>query len=415
MLADAAELALKVVGLGLLHRLLDLSHWSQTISTVYMVLAGMFAISFWLLRYPLSAFRSSRSRGGLSLSQVDQFCDRPLLIGHRGCRDVWPENTLAAFQHAYDCGADMIELDVRRSMDGQLWVHHDPVWRRMCGDERAVAATSGAPPSIRLPTEGDAWAQGHCISHAERARGVCRSSPGHKPDRRVPTLEEVLDLWREESERRASERRVRRCGTEPGLPRRAGLLIEFKEHDEKAFQQVHALLCDRVRYPGLRESVWWFSLRESANARLRAIDPGIISVASIRAVARTLLLFYTGLLPFSRISDVPEVFGLPLPSTFSPKVVAARLAQNSRAVRAAPRWAVRGAVALVINAFASPLLMRHMRARGKLTCTLGVNTLTDLALTAALGGSGSFARAHHGALTDRPGRIAEMLRQQASM
>ena len=46
-----------------------------------------------------------------------------LILGHRGCRnsDV-PENTLVAFQKAFDVGADGIEIDVESTSDHQLVV-----------------------------------------------------------------------------------------------------------------------------------------------------------------------------------------------------------------------------------------------------------------------------------------------------
>ena len=49
----------------------------------------------------------------------------PLLVAHRGSSTVAPENTLAAFQQALADGADAIELDVRRSRDGEAVVIHD--------------------------------------------------------------------------------------------------------------------------------------------------------------------------------------------------------------------------------------------------------------------------------------------------
>jgi len=50
---------------------------------------------------------------------------RPLVLGHRGASAVAPENTVAAFARARELGADGVELDVRRSADGVLVVHHD--------------------------------------------------------------------------------------------------------------------------------------------------------------------------------------------------------------------------------------------------------------------------------------------------
>lgn len=48
-----------------------------------------------------------------------------LVIAHRGASAAFPENTLAAFKGARALGADWVELDVRRSADGHLVVHHD--------------------------------------------------------------------------------------------------------------------------------------------------------------------------------------------------------------------------------------------------------------------------------------------------
>jgi glycerophosphoryl diester phosphodiesterase len=49
----------------------------------------------------------------------------PLLIGHRGVRGERPENTLEAFQLAFESGLDGIECDVQRTVDGELILFHD--------------------------------------------------------------------------------------------------------------------------------------------------------------------------------------------------------------------------------------------------------------------------------------------------
>jgi glycerophosphoryl diester phosphodiesterase len=49
----------------------------------------------------------------------------PLVIAHRGARATERENTLAAFRAAAALAADWVELDVRRTPDGFLAVHHD--------------------------------------------------------------------------------------------------------------------------------------------------------------------------------------------------------------------------------------------------------------------------------------------------
>ena len=48
-----------------------------------------------------------------------------LLLGHRGCRGTFTENTFAAFDHALESGCDGFEFDVRRTADGVPVVWHD--------------------------------------------------------------------------------------------------------------------------------------------------------------------------------------------------------------------------------------------------------------------------------------------------
>jgi glycerophosphoryl diester phosphodiesterase len=57
---------------------------------------------------------------------------RPLVIAHRGARSLAPENTLAAARKALELGADMWELDVAVTADGELVVIHDDTLDRTC-------------------------------------------------------------------------------------------------------------------------------------------------------------------------------------------------------------------------------------------------------------------------------------------
>jgi glycerophosphoryl diester phosphodiesterase len=64
---------------------------------------------------------------------IDQFLTpgaRPRVIAHRGFSGQAPENTMAAFRRALAAGADMIELDVQLSADGQVVVIHDETLER---------------------------------------------------------------------------------------------------------------------------------------------------------------------------------------------------------------------------------------------------------------------------------------------
>ncbi len=50
---------------------------------------------------------------------------KPLIIAHRGVSAFAPENTLAAFRQAVECGAEGLEFDVQLSKDGIPVIIHD--------------------------------------------------------------------------------------------------------------------------------------------------------------------------------------------------------------------------------------------------------------------------------------------------
>ena len=50
----------------------------------------------------------------------------PFIQGHRGCRGLFPENSLPAFQHALELGVRVLEMDVVMSADGKVVVSHEP-------------------------------------------------------------------------------------------------------------------------------------------------------------------------------------------------------------------------------------------------------------------------------------------------
>jgi glycerophosphoryl diester phosphodiesterase len=77
--------------------------------------------------------------------------DETVIVAHRGAWGAAGENTLAAFENAINLGVDMIEFDVRRTGDGRLVVHHDPVRNGLpLGGvrEAALDGPQAAPPRL---------------------------------------------------------------------------------------------------------------------------------------------------------------------------------------------------------------------------------------------------------------------------
>lgn len=77
---------------------------------------------------------------------------RPAVMAHRGASRAERENTVAAFHMARRMGADAVELDVRRTADGVLVVHHNP----HLGDGRLLAGLRHADVPVEVPTLGAA-------------------------------------------------------------------------------------------------------------------------------------------------------------------------------------------------------------------------------------------------------------------
>src|SRR3954465_10689247 len=76
------------------------------------------------------------------------------IFAHRGASARYTENTVSAFQGARDVGADWVELDVRRTLDGALAVHHDA----HLADGRAIVDLAAAALPAEVPSLAEALA-----------------------------------------------------------------------------------------------------------------------------------------------------------------------------------------------------------------------------------------------------------------
>lgn len=86
----------------------------------------------------------------------DADCGGPLIFGHRGTRSVAPENTLEAFKWALDHGAEGVEIDVQRSLDGHPVALHDPTLERTSGGASTARADTLSLDELRALDVG-AW------------------------------------------------------------------------------------------------------------------------------------------------------------------------------------------------------------------------------------------------------------------
>lgn len=114
---------------------------------------------------------------------VPYLAGAPLLIAHRGGSALAPENTLEAFGQAADWwGADILEIDVQPTRDGEVVVLHDPTVDRTT--DGSGSPTEFTLAEIRSLDAGYRYSPDGGASFPWRGRGV-----------RIPTLAEVLESF----------------------------------------------------------------------------------------------------------------------------------------------------------------------------------------------------------------------------
>lgn len=117
----------------------------------------------------------------------------PKTIAHRGGANLWPENTLEAFEEAIKLGVHGIEFDLQLSKDGHLMVHHDshlkPVGTRLDG-------TYLTAPTPRLDTltaqQLQAYDVGRLAPDTPEAQRRSQQSP--RDGARIPYLNQLEHL-----------------------------------------------------------------------------------------------------------------------------------------------------------------------------------------------------------------------------
>jgi glycerophosphoryl diester phosphodiesterase len=105
------------------------------------------------------------------------------VIGHRGARGAFPENTIPAFNYGIETGADAVEFDLQMTKDGVIVVSHDPILHApVCKGPQE----KGVIHELTL-AEVEQWdcgaVQNPEFPHQQTIAGT-----------RVPTFDEVLDL-----------------------------------------------------------------------------------------------------------------------------------------------------------------------------------------------------------------------------
>ncbi len=185
---------------------------------------------------------------------------RPAIAGHRGgFYDRHPESSLALFAELAQAFAGdvlIIEVDLRRSRDGTIWIMHDAtVDRTTTGSGRLDALPDSAIRALRLRRPG-----------------------GALTDERVPTLAELLAFAR---------------------TRNLHLMLDIKE-------PLHEAALRMVRQQGLERRVLTLTFDQAITARVAAFAPDIALSALIITDADWQAFQRTALRADQRVAYITE-------------------------------------------------------------------------------------------------------------
>jgi glycerophosphoryl diester phosphodiesterase len=178
-----------------------------------------------------------------------------LKIGHRGARAYEPENTLSSYKKALELGVDAVELDVRRTKDGEIIVIHDAEVDRTTNGKGLVSQLT-LKEIKQFNTE---------------------------KDQKIPTLEEALDF----------------------LDKKVKVLIELKE---TGFE---GKMLKTVQKKGLEKNVIIVSFLEEALRKVRElndiVETGLIYTKHENPIKTASDLKANYLLPLYRFTHTADV------------------------------------------------------------------------------------------------------------
>ena len=221
----------------------------------------------------LTTLHRRRARRARPASATDWTQLRVLNIAHQGGEDEAPSNTMYAFERSLRIGADMLEVDIHTTADGELVVLHDAtVDRTTNGTGRVYDVTLEELQKLdaghnMVPGEGT---ESGLPDSSYPFRGVRlgkrKPPPGFTPDDfRLTTLDEVMRTY-------------------PSVP----INIEIKgaaDSDVESFLRNAEALAAYLNALGRTEGIMVASFNDMAIQRFHELAPQIDLAPALAAVA----------------------------------------------------------------------------------------------------------------------------------
>lgn len=116
---------------------------------------------------------SAQTRTDTLMMQLkDKNCKKVFVVSHRGDWRNAPENSLQAIKNCIEMGVDMVEIDLKKTKDGEVILMHDKTLNR-------TTSGKGEPKDFTLK---------------DIKKMVLRNGAGHRTEHQVPTLREAMNL-----------------------------------------------------------------------------------------------------------------------------------------------------------------------------------------------------------------------------
>ncbi len=218
---------------------------------------------------------------------ADKACAIPIVNAHRGLCGTEPENTIAAFLECEKFGVPMLEIDVRRTLDGRLVLMHDSnVDRTTDGETRFPGKTDVDKLTLaEFKT---------LVIDDER----CKTDPDSQPDRCHPaTFEELLS--------RSSPNTLLFIDFKAGdagefanvvLTAGAGGRVIFFDSELPRLRAYRAVIANGLVMPRANGAESYDALLDSANDDLNLLwihgDPGDAAVVEPKLKKRGIRLYF---------------------------------------------------------------------------------------------------------------------------
>lgn len=168
---------------------------------------GVLCLVLWCSQWVMAQDKAAEIRERF-LSGTDRSV---LVVSHRGDWRNAPENSLQAFQNCIDMGADMVEIDLKRTKDGELVVIHDNLINRtMNGKGRVDEYTLAELKAMRLKN-GAGCVTRHQIPTFEEVMNLCKGRIMVNVDKGYPYFKEAYEVMRKTGT-------VDQCLVKAGLP-----------------------------------------------------------------------------------------------------------------------------------------------------------------------------------------------------